>query len=207
MAKKGDQLYYDYFVECAQYACEAARMLEEILTQFEYSALPKKLEQVHALEHLADQKKHALMEELLRAFITPIEREDIAALADRIDEVVDCLEDVLIRLYINNVSSIRPDAVDFAQILRRCCAATEAALREFPAFHKSKKLKELLIEVNTLEEEGDRQFMKSMRLLHVDGSSPLEIIAWREIYIYLEKCADACEHVADSMESVIMKNS
>ena len=78
---------------------------------------------------------------------------------------------------------------------------------EFPSFRKSKKLKDLIIEINTLEEACDQQFIQAMRALHTDGSDPLEIIAWREIYIYLEKCADACEHVADTVESVVMKNS
>ena len=128
-------------------------------------------------------------------------------LCDNIDEVVDCLEDVLIRVYINNVSSIRPDAVAFARSLTRCCEATRQALVEFPSFRKSKKLKDLIIEINTLEEACDQQFIQAMRALHTDGSDPLEIIAWREIYIYLEKCADACEHVADTVESVVMKNS
>ena len=58
-----------------------------------------------------------------------------------------------------------------------------------------------------LEEEGDRLFIESMRRLHAEVTDPIEIIAWREIYVYLEKCCDACEHVADVVESVIMKNT
>ena len=207
MANKSDQMYYDTFVACAEYACEASRMLEETLAKFDYSAMSVRMDEIHKVEHAADQKKHALMEQLLRAFITPIEREDIAMLCDNIDEVVDCLEDVLIRVYINNVSSIRPDAVAFARSLTRCYEATRQALVEFPSFRKSKKLKDLIIETNTLEAACDQQFIQAMRALHTDGSDPLEIIAWREIYIYLEKCADACEHVADTVESVVMKNS
>ena len=207
MAKKGDQIYYDSFTSCADCACQAAKMLADALEHFDYSSMQLRMDEIHKIEHAADQKKHALTEELLRAFITPIEREDIAELSSNIDEVVDCLEDVLIRVYINNVSSIRPDAVAFARLLIRCCEVTKAALEEFPNFRKSKKLKELLIEISDLEEEGDRQFIHAMRALHTDGSGPIEIIAWREIYIYLEKCADACEHVADTVESVVMKNS
>ena len=172
MANKSDQMYYDTFVACAEYACEASRMLEETLAKFDYSAMSVRMDEIHKVEHAADQKKHALMEQLLRAFITPIEREDIAMLCDNIDEVVDCLEDVLIRVYINNVSSIRPDAVAFARSLTRCCEATRQALVEFPSFRKSKKLKDLIIEINTLEEACDQQFIQAMRALHTDGSDP-----------------------------------
>lgn len=207
MSKKSDQVYYDAFVACAEDACQAARMLEETLTEFNSAALPVRLEEIHAVEHGADTKKHALTEELMRAFITPIEREDIAELSHNIDEVVDCLEDVMIRIYINNISAIRPEALVFAKLLSRCCDATRQALVEFPAFRKSKQLKGLLVEIGNLEEECDRLFVSAMRALHTDGSDALEIIAWREIYIYLEKCADACEHVSDSIERVIMKNS
>jgi len=65
----------------------------------------------------------------------------------------------------------------------------------------------LIIEINALEEEGDRLFIDSMRKLHTEEEDPIQIIAWREIYSYLEKCCDACEHVADIVESVIMKNT
>ena len=68
-------------------------------------------------------------------------------------------------------------------------------------------MKNRIIEINDLEETSDRLFMKSMRKLHTECSDPLHIIVWREIYIYLERCADACEHVADTVESVVMKNS
>ena len=80
-------------------------------------------------------------------------------------------------------------------------------LKAFSDFRHSKELKNLIIQINDLEETSDRLFMSSMRRLHTECSDPLHIIAWREIYIYLERCADACEHVADTVESVVMKNS
>ena len=62
-------------------------------------------------------------------------------------------------------------------------------------------------QINTLEEEADQLFIDSMRDLHTTCTDPIQIIVWRELYIYLEKCVDACEHVADTVESVVMKNS
>ena len=89
----------------------------------------------------------------------------------------------------------------------RCCEAVKELLEEFADFKRSKKLKEQIIRINDLEEESDRLFMSSMRELHTQSTDPLRIIAWREIYGYLEHCADACEHAADVVESVVMKNS
>ena len=86
-------------------------------------------------------------------------------------------------------------------------AKQKELLEEFADFKRSKKLKEQIIRINDLEEESDRLFMSSMRDLHTQSTDPLRIIAWREIYGYLEYCADACEHAADVVESVVMKNS
>ena len=80
-------------------------------------------------------------------------------------------------------------------------------LTEFADFKRSKHLHDHIVNINTLEEEADELFISSMRTLHTTTSDPIQIIVWREIYIYLEKCVDACEHVADTVESVIMKNS
>ena len=79
--------------------------------------------------------------------------------------------------------------------------------KEFADFKHSKTLHQHIVNINTMEEEADALFISSLRTLHTTCTDPLEVIVWREIYIYLEKCADACEHVADTVESVVMKNS
>ena len=111
------------------------------------------------------------------------------------------------RIYCNNVQTIRPEALDMAEVVIRCCEEVKSMISEFADFKRSKKLQEHIIHVNTMEEEADKLFIASLRSLHTSCTDPLEIISWREIYIYLEKCADACEHVADAVESVVMKNS
>jgi len=74
-------------------------------------------------------------------------------------------------------------------------------------FYTRKKLKEYLIRINDLEEKGDHLYIEGMRALHTGGEDALTVIAWRDIYSYLERCMDACEHAADIVEAVIMKNS
>ena len=191
-------------MECG---CQAAKMLEENLANFDVKQLSDNLSKLHQIEHDADKKKHEMMAVLVKAFITPIEREDIILLSQSIDEVTDKIEDFQIRIYINNVQSIRPEAIQFTKVIIRCCRVHKQIMEEFANFKKSKTLHGLIIEINALEEEGDRLFIDSMRKLHTEVTDPLEIIAWREIYNFLEKCCDACEHVADAVESVIMKNT
>ena len=207
MSKKSDNYYFKNFVICAEYGEEAARMLERNLKEFDVTHLSERLDEIHGIEHAAEKKKHEMLAALVKEFITPIEREDIILLSEAIDEVTDTIEDVMIRLYINNIRMIRPDAEAFAHLITRCCKTLSRLMEEFKNFKKSKKLYGLMVELHTLEGEGDRLFIQAMRRLHTEGSDSLEVIVWREIYIYLEKCCDACEHTANAAERVILKNT
>ena len=206
MSKKQDEFYFNTFIDCADYACRAAHMLEEVMDKFDPEDLPRHMDEMHALEHSADERKHEMLDVLAKAFITPIEREDIIELSHCIDNMTDKIEDVFLRLYTNNVQKMHPDAVDLAKVVIHCCESVKEMLVEFPNFKRSKKLKEHIIKINTMEEEADRRFISCMAKLHRSGADALEIIVWREIYKYLEDCADACENVADVVEGVVMDN-
>lgn len=177
------------------------------MRDFDPLLIREKLDDMHKVEHAADEKKHEVLDALVKAFITPIEREDIILLSQNIDEVTDKIEDVMLRLYYNNIQSIRPDSLGAGlhrgEELRHGQAHAERVrllppLQE-PADH--------IIATNTLEEQADQVFVTSMRELHTTCTDPVEIICWREVYFYLEKCTDACEHVADVVEQIVMKNS
>ncbi len=207
MAKKQDAFYFDTFVASVGCACRAAAILDETLRNYKPEALVEQMRIIHEVEHEADCKKHELMQVLAKAFITPIEREDIILLSQNIDDLVDKIEDVLIRLYCNNIQVIRPDALPTSTLIVKGCNAVKTVMEEFKDFKHSKQLRQHIIDVNTLEEEADELFIKSIRELHVNSSDPMEVFCWHELYRYLEHCMDACEHVADIVESVVMKNS
>ncbi len=207
MAKKQDAFYFDTFVSAVDCACQAAAILDETLRNYQPDTLSERLDAIHAVEHAADCKKHDLMAALAKAFITPIEREDIVMLSHNIDDLVDQIEDVLIRLYCNNIRTVRPDALETAAVLVKSCDAVRSLMTEFADFKHSKKLREQIININSLEEEADKLFVASIRDLHVNCTDPMEVFSWHELYRYLEHCIDACEHIADVVESVIMKNT
>ena len=207
MSKKQDAIYFDNFIACAQYASQAAQLLKEIFHSFDPSHMSQWADQLHEIEHAADKKRHAMTDKLAKAFITPIEREDIADLSGSIDTLVDKLEEVCIRLYIHNIQSIRTGAMNMLDVVIRSCEEVCHLMEEFADFRHSKKLKDYIIKINSLEEESDRLFIANMRELHVTQLDIHEVLAWEEIYTYLEKCADACEEIADSVENVVMKNS
>lgn len=207
MARKQQNNYFKMFVQMVEYSCSASRNLSKTLINYEAKKLPETMEYLHNIEHSADDKKHEMMVKLADEFITPIEREDIMSLAQTIDDVTDSIEDVLMRLYMFNILEIRPEALDFADVIIKCCECLKKTMEEFQNFHKSSTIHQFIVEVNHLEEEGDRIYKEAMRNLYVNSQDPVEIIAWSETFDRLEKCCDACEHVTDIVESVIMKNT
>ena len=182
-------------------------MLEENLANFDVKQLSDNLSKLHQIEHDADKKKHEMMAVLVKAFITPIEREDIATLAGAIDVVVDRIEGVLHRIYFTNIQEMRPDAPEMSAKVMRATEQMHDLVLELPQFKRSKSLREHVITVNTIESECDDIYIAAMRELHTGDFDPLTVISWRDVYTFLEYCADSCEFVADTVESIVMKNS
>ena len=139
--------------------------------------------------------------------LPPIDREDIMELSGTIDDVTDSIEDVLLRLYMFNIRTLRPEAQAFAQVIADCCAALKTMMEEFPNFRRSKTIHTQIVEINGLEEQGDKLYTDAMHTLYADASTPVDVMAWTALFDRLEKCCDKCEDVADVVERVILKNS
>ena len=162
---------------------------------------------MHEIVHSADMKKHEMNEALAKAFVTPVDREDLDMLSHQLDDVVDLIEEVLQKFYIYDIKVIDPNAIDFAKNIVKSCNVLYEIMNEFENFKKSKKIHSLIIELNDVEEECDKFYLSSMRALTKKSADVLETISWRNIYESLEACADACENVSECVGSVIMKNT
>lgn len=207
MARKNDFDYFDGFIKLAEYSYEAAKLLDETLQNFDTDTLQEKMKIMHEIEHEADLEGHEITRRLAKEFITPIEREDIIMLIHEIDDVTDCIEDVLLHMYMYNVKEIPVDVVKFSKIILSACKELIDTFKEFKNFKKSKEIHTKIIRINRLEEEGDNLYTESVRKLHVTRHDAIEIVTWTIAYNRLEKCCDACEEAANVVESIIMKNS
>ncbi len=207
MSKKQDAYYFNNFKECAECSANSAKLLYNIMSDFDAKKLHDYLDKMHEIEHAADIKKHEMSEVLIKAFITPIDREDLVHVSQELDELTDRIEDVLIKLYCNDVKTIRPDALELVELVVNVAEAVLSLMEEFPHFKRSKKLKEYVININSIEEQSDRKFIECMHRLHSEENDAVEILVWHEIYTYIEKCSDTAEHIADIVESVVMQNS
>ncbi len=206
MAKLKENYYFVSFIKLVQFSVEAAEFLKEILANYDRRTLLSDVQAMHKIEHSADLAQHEVLEKLAKEFVTPIEREDIIAICQKIDNVTDSIEDVLFRLYMYNVQKLRVDYEEFNNVIIESCKALKLAVAEFPNFKKENSVVPYIIEVNRLEEVGDNIYIDAVRRLFLEEESPVELIVWEEIYHRFEKCSDMIEDVADAMETVIMKN-
>ena len=200
--------YFQFFIEIAQAANTAADFLANVIKHFDIAKLPVQVEQMHKIENDADMMKHEMLKHLAHEFITPIEREDIVALAQQLDNVVDAIDDVMQRLYMFNVQSVRPGAVAFCEQIVKAVRGLLLVTQDFRNFKKSKDIKGYCISVNTVESDGDKMFADNMRKLYTETVSDIrEVVVWTTMFEGLENCLDACEDAVDIVESVIMKNT
>ncbi|MEA5016079.1 MAG: DUF47 family protein [Candidatus Limiplasma sp.] len=203
---KKDMIYFDNYAQCAAMSVEMAGAVKNFLEHFDPAQLDEQMRIIHELEHCADEKKHELFSALVRAFVTPIERDDLINISQSIDDVMDAMDDIIIEMNITQVKSIRRESLEFSKLIIRCCTAMADLMEEFKDFKKSKRIKDIIIDINCLEEEGDRLYISAMKNLYANCQNPLEVIAWREIYSAFETVCDKCEDVADIVESIIIGN-
>lgn len=207
MPRKNDAFYFDTFCACADLSCQAAQLLADVMRAYDPARIKDAMGEMHKIEQAADEKKHEIHDALVTAFVTPIEREDIALMSENLDTVTDRIEGVLHRLYFDNITAIRPDALTLVEMIERVCSEMRALLGELPQFKRSKTLRQHVIAINTIEEEADGAYIEAMRTLHTTCDDFMQVFAWHEVYTFLEYCVDSCEHVADTVDSIVMKNS
>lgn len=208
MGKKNRFDYFDAFKKLSKLAVEESDLLIEAIENFgEAEDLRGVMERAHEIEHKGDEQNHLIFQTVATDFITPIEREDIIELTQHLDDIIDYIEDVLQRFYMYDVHFMHKDALEFAGLIKKSCVALDKAMEDFRNFKKSKMFRELVIDVNTYEEEADQLLVKVIRDLHtVDCDKPMRVLVWSQIFSRMEKCADACEHAADSMSTILLKN-
>jgi len=199
--------YFKAFINLSEHSLKAAEILVKTLRNFNRETLDERIKEMHTVEHSADIAKHELINRLAKEFLPPIEREDIVNLSEKIDDITDFVEDVLLNINVFNVQYIPPDIMDFAELILNCCQKVIEMMKEFEHFRKSKELHSKIVEINNLEETADDIYIKGLKKLYSNPSDPIKIIIWKDILDSLEKCCDACEGVANDVENIVMKNS
>src|SRR4030095_9013372 len=162
-----------------------------------------KADEIKEVEHKCDNLTHEIIQRLNRTFVTPIDREDIHALARSLDDVMDAIDASasLVRLY--RLESVRFGARELAKIVTACTNQVHLALA---ALEKNKGVATHSIEINRLENEADRQHHQAVSRLFDEERDPIVVMKWKETLDFLEAATDRCEDVANVLEGVMVKN-
>ena len=197
-----DRQYFDLFDEAAGNALRAAELLENMLRSFpEHGDLAR---DILICEQEGDRITHDIIRRLNETFVTPIDREDILALASAFDDVVDYTEEVADYLGLYKIEAPMTQAQTLSRILLDCCRQLVEAMPRLRGFSD---MSHYMIEVHRLENDGDRVSRDAMAALFDNGVDPMMVIRWKDIFERLEQAIDATEHVANILEGIVIKNA
>lgn len=199
--------YFDEFIKNAGLAQEIVKKLREIIDSFEELKMEERALELHEIENKADSNLHNLKDYLLKDFLPPIDREDVLSIAHQIDNIIDGIDEIIINMNIFNITQIKPEMKEMLDLLVGTVNKTHALLIEFKNMKDKESIRNKCIEVNNLEEQGDRLYEKAIKGLFIVKENPVEIIKWTNIFEAIENSFDACENVAECIEEVLMKNS
>ncbi len=203
---KREAFYFENLVSCVDFSEQAVQYLQEVLHGYKRSDLTEQMIRMHEIEHAADTKKHELTRAVAEDFITPIEREDLISLSNYLDDITDGIEEILRQLYIIDTDTIRSDLHQLVEVLQKAIFTVKMIMQLFADFKHSDRIQQMIVSVNQLEECGDTLYMDAMHKLYLEADLRT-ILGWKDIYLCVEACIDTCEHVADTVQAVIMKNS
>lgn len=195
--------FFDLFEKSVANVAKAAKELADFLE--DYTNVPLKVARITELEHEGDAITHQIMEQLHRTFITPLDREDIALLTERLDDVMDFIEDAANAMLLYRIEQPTTRAREMAAIL---VSMTSELVVAVPLLRNRSKMKVILehcVEINRLENEADA--IVRLALAELFDDTPIaDVIKWREIYEHLETAADKGEDVANVLEGVVLKH-
>jgi len=198
-----EKKFFELFEEDSKNAVEAAKLLLDLVNNWENVEL--KMNHITDLEHQGDEITHRIISSLHTTFITPIDREDIVALANAIDDIVDFIQAAADAMLIYKVSAPTQRAKELAAIIVQ---ATEELVKAMPDLKTPGQLNHILthcVEMNRLENAADRVYRAALGELFTDTHNVMDILKWREIYNHMESATDRCEDVANVLEGVALK--
>jgi predicted phosphate transport protein (TIGR00153 family) len=193
--------FFDLFEEAGANIVRASGLLERLLEDWpDHGDLAR---EVRDCEHEGDRITHDIIQRLNQSFVTPIDREDIYALASSLDDIVDYIEEVSDFLGLYRIEATIDKAIEMGQILHQSARAIAGAM---PRLRTFKDIHHYTVEVNRLENDGDRVLREALASLFERGIDPMLVIRWKDIFERLEDAIDSTERTANILEGIVIKN-
>lgn len=200
-----EEKFFDLFEAQAAHNVEAARVFKDLVAK--WSLESPSFNKLQDIEHEADITTHEVYDRLNRTFITPFDREDIHELASELDDIVDLVQSVSTRMKIYGINRSDASLTTLSEILLSATENIQKAVVELRHPSKARRVLDYCIEINRLENAGDRALEEALRQLFKGSPDPLEVIKWKEVYEGIEIAIDKCEDVANVFESILVKQA
>jgi hypothetical protein len=196
--------FFSMFEKAALNVDKSASMLVAMMEDMSIAEV--KTKEIYEAEQEGDMLTHEVMRSLNKTFLTPVDREDIHALVNSLDDVIDLIWASADRAALFKLTDPLPEAIELSKTLK---ATTEYITKAIGCL-KDKKysyIQEYCIEINRLENRGDRIFREALVKLFDTIKDPILVIKWKDVYEHLEEANDTCEDVADILEGIVLKHA
>jgi len=200
-----EEKFFDLFYELATKIEEGGELFLDMVEHYEYSE--PKIVKLKELEHEADVITHRTYEKMHKTFLTPIDREDIYALVNKMDSILDMIEASAARMSLYKVKIPAKEIIDQAKILNAAIKKVKYIVHAMRNMKNAKMIIDACVEINTLENEGDIVMRMTMTRLFEQEKDPIELIKWKEIFERIEEAIDVCEDVANIVEGIVLKHA
>lgn len=197
-----DSSFYDLFTELARHLVDGADLLAEMLSEdADHVSVAARMREA---EHRADEATHAIVRRVNSSFVTPFDREDIYALGSGLDDIMDAMDEVVDQILVYEVKVLPAELSDQVAVLQRCAELTASAMPRLKAMHS---LDEYWIEINRLENQGDKNHRRTLAKLFSGDFKAMEVLKLKDIVESLEDAIDGFERVANIVEQIAVKDS
>ncbi|PKN33497.1 MAG: DUF47 domain-containing protein [Deltaproteobacteria bacterium HGW-Deltaproteobacteria-19] len=199
-----EEKFFDHFEDLADKIEEGGRLFMEIVDNYDHSE--GKVARMKEIEHEADKITHLIYEKMHKTFLTPLDREDIYALANKMDSILDLIEAAAARMYLYKVKSASREIRELGIIVNNSIALVKMIVHALRNKKNAEMIMKACVEINTLENEGDYILRQAMARLFEQEGDVFELIKWKEILERVEESIDTCEDVSNIVEGIVLKH-
>jgi len=198
--------FFDLFDRQTAHLASISEELRDLWRHFD--RLPERQARIKDLEHQCDEITHLVATEMHGAFVTPLDKEDIASLASGLDDIADYIDDAAVRVILYQIPESRREALEMADLLVRSVQVLQTAVGGLRSNREREQILAACRDLHRLEKEADAVYRSALGdLFNTPGVDPIVVLKWKEIYEHLEMAVDQCEDVANVLEAIQLKYS
>ncbi len=198
-----DSIYFTLLTACASHLVRGSNLLAQLVTA-DRLVRPERAKELHDVEHDADEATHAVVKKVNASFVTPLDRDDLLAIASLIDDCMDYMDEAGDLIVLYKLNGLAPEIIQLVEILQRC---SELTVQAIPRLQNMGSLRDFWVEINRLENQADKIYRSAIADLFDREEDAKTIIKQKDVILTLEAAVDAFETLANTIEAITIKES